>query len=698
MKKYRLKGLDCASCAVRIEEELKKQEGVKFAAVNFSTSELVVDAEDVEKVLEAIKKVEPEVEIEHADGGEAGDAHDHGDGEDPRKDLVPIIASSVLFVAGILLGEMLHSIPLAEYGLFLSAYLIAGWKVLWKAGRNVTKGAIFDENFLMSIATIGAILIHELPEAVGVMLFFRIGEFFQDLAVGKSRRSIKALLEIKPTYANLRVDGEVVRVKPEDVKVGDVIVVRPGERVPLDGVVIEGSSAVDTSALTGESEPRSVAKGDEVLSGMVNMSGLLTVRVTKPFSDSTVSRILQLVEEAGSRKAMAERFITRFSRYYTPAVIALAAAVATIPPIVLNEPFTPWIYRALVLLVISCPCALVLSVPLSYFASIGKAAREGILVKGANFIDALSSAGIVAFDKTGTLTKGNFRVAEVVAKNGFSQEDVLRFAALAEVHSSHPIARSVVEAYQKGKGGGGNSKMRSSVKSYEEIPGRGVKAEINGYSIIAGNDALMHEMEIEHDSCDVEGTIVHVAVNGVYAGYIIVADQPKEDAERAIEELKKLGCRVVMVTGDSREIAERVADKLGVDEYHAELLPEDKVRVVEELKRRNGKVAFAGDGINDAPVIARADVGIAMGGLGSEAAIEVADVVIMDDMPSKVPKSIRIARRTQRIVWQNIGFALAVKGFFITLGSLGMATMWEAVFADIGVTLIAVFNAMRILR
>jgi Cd2+/Zn2+-exporting ATPase len=700
MKKYRLKGLDCASCAIKIEEELKKQDGVKFAVVNFSTSELVVDAEDIDRVVETIRRVEPEVEVEPHESGD-GHVHDH-DG-DPRKDLIPIITSSILFVTGIALGETLHATPLAEYALLLSAYLIAGGKILWKAARNVTKGAIFDENFLMSIATLGAIVIHEMPEAVGVMLFFRVGEFFQDLAVGKSRRSIKALLEIKPTFANLMVDGDVVRVRPEEVKVGDLIVVRPGEKIPLDGVVIEGSSVVDTSALTGESEPRSVGEGEEVLSGMVNMSGLLTIKVAKPFSDSTVSRILQLVEEAGNRKAMAEKFITRFSRYYTPAVIALAVAVAVVPPLMLNESFTPWIYRALVLLVISCPCALVLSVPLSYFASIGKAAREGILVKGANFIDVLSSAGIVAFDKTGTLTKGDFRVAEVVAKNGFSRMDVLRFAALAEMHSNHPIARSIVEAYQRDGGEDGNASdangnVNGSVKSYEEIPGRGVKAEINGYSIIAGNDALMHEMEIEHDSCEVEGTIVHVAVNSVYAGYIIVADQPKEDAKKAVEELKRLGCRVVMVTGDSREIAERVASKLGVDEYHAELLPEDKVRVVEELKGRDGRVAFAGDGINDAPVIARADVGIAMGGLGSEAAIEVADVVIMDDMPSKVPKSIRIARRTQRIVWQNIGFALAVKGFFITLGSLGMATMWEAVFADIGVTLIAVFNAMRILR
>jgi len=686
MKKYKLKGLNCASCAAKIEEELRKQESIKFASVNFSTSELVVDTEDIKEVVYTIKKVEPEVEIldldtDKREGEEEGESN---------KEIILIVVSTILFSIGVTLEGYLHSIPAAEYTILLSAYLIAGWKVLWKAAKNLTRGIVFDENLLLSIATIGAIAIHEMPEAVGVMLFFRVGEFFQDFAVGKSRRSIKALLEIKPTFANLKVDEKTVRVEPEDVEVGNFIIVKPGEKIPLDGIVVEGLSVVDTSTLTGESRPRSVAEGDEVLSGMVNMIGLLTVRVTKPFNDSTVSRILQLVEEAGSRKAKTEKFITRFARYYTPAVIAMAVGIATLPPLMLDEPFTSWIYRALVLLVISCPCALVLSVPLSYFASIGKAAREGILIKGANFIDALKSTRIVAFDKTGTLTKGSFKVAEVVAKNGFCEEDVLKYAALAEMHSNHPIARSIIEAY---------GKVSGSVKSYQEIAGRGVRAEVDGYAIIAGNDALMHEMNIKHDSCDVEGTIVHVAVNGIYAGYVVVADQLKDDAKEAVERLKKLGCKVVMVTGDNREIAERVASQLGVDEYYAELLPEDKVRVIEELKiKEKSIVTFAGDGINDAPVIARADVGIAMGGLGSEAAIEVADVVIMDDKPSKVPRSIRLSQRTQRIVWQNIGFALTVKGFFITLGSLGMATMWEAVFADVGVTLIAVFNSMRILR
>ncbi|AKG90745.1 heavy metal-{Cd/Co/Hg/Pb/Zn}-translocating P-type ATPase [Geoglobus ahangari] len=683
MRKYRLKNLDCASCAVKIEEELKKQDGVRFAMVNFATSELIVDAENKEKVVEAVKRVEPDVDVE-----EVWDDHDH-EGANARE-IVPILISGLLFVAGLLLGESLHSTPVLEYGLFLTAYLVAGWRVLRKAAGNLARGKVFDENFLMTIATLGAIAIHEMPEAVGVMLFFRVGEFFQDLAVGRSRRSIKALLEIKPTYANLKVNGEVVRVRPEDVSVGDVIVVKPGERIPLDGVIVKGSTVVDASALTGESVPRSVEEGSEVLSGMVNLSGLIEVRVTRPFRDSAVSKILQLVEEASGRKAKAERFITRFARYYTPAVIALAGMVAVLPPVLTGSPFEPWIYRALVLLVISCPCALVLSVPLSYFASIGRSAREEVLIKGANFVDVLNSTEIVAFDKTGTLTKGKFSVSKIVPKNGFSEDEVLMLAAVAEVNSNHPIARSIVEAL-------GERMEAMEPESYREISGRGVIAKVDGKEIVVGNDALMHELGIEHDSCDVGGTAVHVGVDGRYAGYIVVEDEVKEDAERAVRELKELGCRVVMVTGDSEEVARRVAERLGIDEYHAELLPEGKVSVVEGLKK-NGKVAFAGDGINDAPVIAAADVGIAMGGLGSDASIDVADVVIMDDMPSKVPRSIAFARRTQRIVWQNIGFALAVKGFFIALGSVGIATMWEAVIADVGVTLIAVLNAMRLLR
>lgn len=704
MKKYRLKNLDCASCAFKIEEELKKHKDVRFARVNFSTSELIIDAEDIESALESVKKVEPDIVVLDIDGDVEGKKEDEylDEGENRIKELVLISSSAVLLLAGVVLEQPVHGSPVLEYSLFFLAYLLVGSKIIWKAIRNLAKGVLFDENFLLTIATVGAIAIHELPEAVGVMLFFRVGEFFQDIAVGKSRRSIKALLEIKPTYANLKIDGKVMKVKPEDVDIGSLIVVKPGEKIPLDGVVVEGSSLLDTSALTGESKPRSVKAGEEVLSGMVNMTGLITIKVTKPFSDSAVSRILQLVEEAGSRKARAEKFITKFARYYTPAVISMAVGIAILPPFLLNEPFNPWIYRALVLLVISCPCALVLSVPLSYFASIGKAAREGILIKGANFIDALKSTKVVAFDKTGTLTRGSFEVSEVVAKNGFEREQLLRFAFLAEMHSNHPIAKSIVNAYETyGMRSGMDGKIGEPrvVRNYQEIAGRGVIAEIEGYTILVGNDALMHERGVEHDTCDVEGTVVHVAVNDIYAGYIVVADQIKDDAKKAVDDLRDLKCRVVMVTGDSREIAERVAKQLGVDEYYAELLPEDKVKVIESLKEVDkGRVAFAGDGINDAPVIARADVGIAMGGLGSEAAIEVADVVIMEDEPSKLPRAIRLSQRTQHIVWQNIGFALVVKGFFITLGSLGMATMWEAVFADVGVTLIAVLNSMRILR
>ncbi|MBC7114925.1 MAG: cadmium-translocating P-type ATPase [Archaeoglobi archaeon] len=687
MKKYRLEGLDCAKCAARIEEEVRNQEGVKFVSVNFSTSQLIIDAERTDEVIEAIKRVAPDVRILDAE-------EEDEEEEDVKKEVILVGVSALLFSFGIIEGESLHSYPLLEYAIFLSAYLLSGGKIIWKAVKNVTGRALFDENFLLTVATLGAIAIHELPEAVAVMLFFRVGEILEDHAVGKSRRSIKALLEIKPTFANLKINGEIRRVKPEEVKPGDIIIVRPGEKIPLDGIVVEGNSAVDVSSLTGESKPRNVSKGGEVLSGMVNMSSLLTIKVTKPFTDSTVSRILQLVEEAGGRKAKVEKFITKFARYYTPAVILIAISLAVLPPLLLEEPFKPWIYKALVLLVISCPCALVVSLPLSYFASIGKAAKNGILVKGANFLEALSSAKIVAFDKTGTLTKGSFQVSRVSPRNGFTEEELLRFAAIAELNSTHPIARSIVEEYRKRDG-----ELTEEVREYREIPGRGVIAELEDMRIIAGNDAMMHEMGIEHDGCDVVETAVYVAINGKYAGYIVLEDEPKEDARKAVEELKKLNCEVLMLTGDNRETASRVASTLGIKKYYAELLPEDKVRIIEELKERDGgTVVFVGDGMNDAPVIARADVGISMGAMGSDAAIEIADVVVMDDRPSKVPEAIRISKRTQKISWENIIFILGVKGIFVSLGAVGMATMWEAVFADVGVTLLAILNALRLLR
>lgn len=687
-KKLKLEGLDCASCAYEIEEALKK-EGFEFALVNFPTKEAVIEG-DIEKAKEIIKRVEPGVKIIEKD--EHDRDHDH---DDLKKMLYFIIPSLLLFIIGIVLRYYYGMDNAFVFGIFTMSYLLVGWKVLKNAFVNSIHGNVFDENFLIAIATLGAFAIREYPEAVGVMLFYIVGEFFQDLAVNRSRRSIKALLALKAEYANLKVGGKIVKVKPEELKVGDIIVIKPGERVPVDGIIIEGSSNVDTSALTGESVPRTVKEGEEILSGMVNLSGLLTVKVTKELKESTISRILELVENASARKAKTEKLITRFARYYTPAVVGLAALIALIPPLAFGEPFSDWFYRALVLLVISCPCALVLSIPLGYFGGIGKSAREGILVKGSNFLDALSKATIVAFDKTGTLTKGVFKVTKIETRNGFTEEEIIKFAALAEAHSNHPIAKAIKEAY-------GKEINEAEIKEHENIAGHGVKARIDGVEVMVGNDRLLHRFNIEHDTCRVKGTVAHVVINGKYAGYIIISDEIKEDAPIAVRDLKRLGVkRVVMVTGDNREVAAEIAKQLGLDSFYAELLPEDKVKIIEELEKEkapNDKIVFVGDGINDAPVLARADVGVAMGALGSDAAIETADVVIMDDKPAKLPTGIRIARKTQRIVWQNIVFALGVKLAFISLGILGEATMWEAVFADVGVALIAVFNAMRILR
>ncbi|MCD6139649.1 MAG: cadmium-translocating P-type ATPase [Thermococcus sp.] len=687
-KKLKLEGLDCASCAYEIEEALKK-EGFEFALVNFPTKEVVIEG-DIEKAKEIIKRVEPGVKIIEKDEHDRN--HDH---DDLKKMLYFIIPSLLLFIIGILLRYYYEMDNAFVFGIFTMSYLLVGWKVLRNAVVNSVRGNVFDENFLITIATLGAFAIREYPEAVGVMLFYVVGEFFQDLAVNRSRRSIKSLLALKAEYASLKVGEKIVKVKPEELKVGDIIVIKPGERVPVDGIIIEGSSNVDTSALTGESVPRTVKEGEEILSGMVNLSGLLTVKVTKELKESTISRILELVENASARKAKTEKLITRFARYYTPAVVGLAALIALIPPLAFGEPFSDWLYRALVLLVISCPCALVLSIPLGYFGGIGKSAREGILVKGSNFLDALSKATIVAFDKTGTLTKGVFKVTKIETRNGFTEEEIIKFAALAEAHSNHPIAKAIKEAY-------GKEINEAEIKEHENIAGHGVKARIDGVEVMVGNDRLLHRFNIEHDTCRVKGTVAHVVINGKYAGYIIISDEIKEDAPIAVRDLKRLGVkRVIMVTGDNREVAAEIAKQLGLDSFYAELLPEDKVKIIEELEKEkapNDKIVFVGDGINDAPVLARADVGVAMGALGSDAAIETADVVIMDDKPSKLPRGIRIARKTRRIVWQNIIFALGVKLVFIGLGILGEATMWEAVFADVGVALIAVFNAMRILR
>jgi Cd2+/Zn2+-exporting ATPase len=624
-------------------------------------------------------------------------SHEHG-GFDLRRELIPLSIAIALFLIGLIFNQSLHDTPgaIAEYAVLIPAYLISGWTILTSAGRNILRGKIFDENFLMTIATLGAIAIHELPEGVAVMLFFQIGELFQGFAVGRSRRSIKSLLEVRPDKANLVIDGVIREVAPEKVEVGDTIIIKPGEKVPLDGEILSGSSQVDTSALTGESVPRTVREGETILAGAINQTGSLTVRVTKLFAESSIAKILDLVENASSKKAPTEKLITRFARYYTPIVVFLSLAVAILPPLFIpGATSEQWVYRALVLLVISCPCGLVISIPLGYFGGVGGAAKRGILVKGSTFLDALTDVKTVIFDKTGTLTEGVFQVTQVTPHNGYSETEILTTAAIAESQSNHPVARSIMEAYD-------GAITESDVTDYEEIPGHGIRAKVRGRSVLAGNDRLLHREQIEHDTCNVEGTVVHLAIDSKYAGYILISDRIKEDAAIAISRLKKAGVtETVMLTGDNRVVAQNVADKLGLDTYKAELLPEDKVEAIEQYLRKSNKkskVAFVGDGINDAPVIARADVGIAMGALGSDAAIETADVVLMTDAPSKVAEAIGIARKTHSIVWQNIILAMVVKALFILLGAIGIATLWEAVFADVGVALLAILNASRVLR
>lgn len=610
----------------------------------------------------------------------------------------------ILIYAGALVFKLPFWLGLS---LFLLSYIIIAGDIVWKAIRNVFRREVFDENFLLTVATAGAFAIKKFPEAVAVMLFFKIGELLQDIALNRSRKSIKSLMEIRPDYANLKIDGETKKVDPDGVNVGDVIMVKPGERVPLDGIVLDGSSLVDTSALTGESVPRKVKAKDEILSGMINKTGLLTVQVAKRFSESTVSKILDLVENAASRKAPTEKFITKFAKYYTPAVVFGAFILAIVPVILYHIPaFTPmfaheetfseWIYKALIFLVISCPCALVISIPLGFFGGIGAASKRGVLVKGSNYLEGLNNLHTIVWDKTGTLTKGVFRVTKIVTKNKFSEDKILKFAAHAESQSSHPIAQSILEAF--------NRKIDvRKIESYEETSGYGIKARVEGHYVLVGNDKLLHKENIEHDTCDVSGTVVHVVIDHKYAGYAIISDEIKEDTRTALQKLRDIGVkRQIMLTGDSQEVAKAVSQKLGLDEYFAELLPQQKVEKIEELmkKKANNKdlIAFVGDGINDAPVLMRSDIGVAMGALGSDAAIEAADIVLMSDEPSKLHEAVKIAKRTRGIVWQNIGFALGIKGIFLAIGALGMATMWEAVFADVGVALLAILNTTRILK
>ena len=686
-QEFVLEGLNCPNCAARIEADAGKLTVVTAASLNLMqqtlTLEISKDDDIFSKVERIVHSYEPDVKVrlkadEHT--------HDHAHEGDTKKMILRMGIGAAVFAAAILLGGKLP--------LYIAAYVILGYDVVVSAVRNIVKGHVFDENFLMSLSSIGAFFIGEYPEAVAVMLFYQVGEFFQDLAVQRSRKSISDLMDIRPETASVKRNREWLTVSPENVAVGEWILVKPGEKIPLDGVVLMGDSMVDTRALTGESVPKSVHPLDEVLSGCINESGLLTIQVTKSYSESTVAKIIDLVENASSRKAPTENFITAFARYYTPAVVILAAMLAVIPPILTGGMWAEWIRRAFVFLVVSCPCALVLSVPLTFFGGIGAASRHGVLVKGSNYLEALNKVSTVVFDKTGTLTKGVFKVTEIIPGENVSPEQVLQYAAWAEHFSTHPIASSILAAYGKSE--------PVSLSEYREIPGYGLEVETAGRKILAGNAKLMEKENIPYIACEKVGTKVYVAVDGIYQGCILIADELKADSKNAIAALKGAGVeKTVMLTGDNKNIGDAVAAELGLDESYAQLLPNEKVEVLEKLdsrKRPGSKLAFVGDGINDAPVLARADIGIAMGGLGSDAAIEAADVVLMTVEPGKLVEAIGIARETRKIVGQNIVFALGIKGIFLVLGALGMVGMWIAVFGDVGVALLAVLNAMRILK
>lgn len=703
-KVFMLNGLDCANCAAKIETEIKNIEGIKFASVDFVSKRLTWEAESntnvpmlVEKIESIVKKIEPDVKIALVENTskpkiEEKDDDDDDDEEDHKKEIVELVIGGTLFVVGLIFKFQ----NWLELTIFLISYIIVGRKVVLSAIKGIVRGQVFSEHFLMSVATIGAFFVGEYPEGVAVMLFYLVGELFEDMAVDNSRKSISELMDIRPDYANLRVGEELKKVSPDEVNIGNKIVVKPGEKIPLDGKVIEGTSMVDTAALTGESVPRELKPGSDALSGFVNKNGVLTIEVTKEFGESTVSKILDLVQNASNKKAPTEKFITKFARYYTPVVVFGALALAIIPPLVIpGASFSDWIYRGLVFLVVSCPCALVLSIPLGFLGGIGGASKKGILVKGGNYLEALNNVEVVVFDKTGTLTKGVFKVTKAISENGYTEDELIKYAAYAESYSNHPIALSIIAAYHA-------EIDKDKIENYQEIAGNGIKVNVNGKEVLVGNTKLMISENIQYTDVDTLGTVVHVAIDKKYAGSIIISDEVKEDSAKTIKELKALGVRkTVMLTGDLKKVADNIGKELGLDKVYSELLPADKVEKVESLeaqKSHKGKIVFVGDGINDAPVLARADIGIAMGGLGSDAAIEAADVVIMTDEPHKVASAIKIAKRTRNIVSQNIVFALGVKAIFLVLGALGLASMWAAVFADMGVALIAVVNAMRALN
>lgn len=750
-----LSGLTCANCANKIETKVNNMNGVKEATLNFTTSTLIIELNgerhDDDIILEAksiINKLEPGVKVfnknesniipkevnkctsdtcsienknekenhthdknhshsnfrgeshehssekphEHSHDHSHGHSHDHSHGEAVSlKENMRLIIGAIVYAIALISTEG----SILSVVLFALSYVLVGGEVVLTAIKNILRGEVFDENFLMTVATLGAFFVGEFPEGVAVMLFYQIGEVFQSYAVNRSRKSITSLMNIRADYANVLKDGKEEKVNPETVNIDDVIIIKPGERVPLDGIVLDGTSFVDTSALTGESVPREVSTGEDILAGFINTNGVLKVKVTKNFKESTVSRILELVENASNKKAPTEKFITRFARIYTPIVVFSALALAIIPPLVIKDAsFYDWIYRALIFLVVSCPCALVVSIPLGLFAGIGGASRKGILVKGGNYLEALKDVNTVVFDKTGTLTKGVFKVTEINNVD-IAKEELIKIAAISESLSNHPIAQSIIKEY-------GKEIDSDELSDYEEISGHGIKVTINNSQVLIGNYKLMEKFEIKYDNINSIGTIVHVAINNEYKGNIVISDEIKEGSKSAIEGLKAIGVsQTVMLTGDNKSVGEKVASLVGVDKVFAELLPGDKVEKVEDLIKNNsteGKVIFVGDGINDAPVLARADIGVAMGGIGSDAAIEAADVVLMKDEPEALVTAIKVARKTNKILWQNIIFSLGVKVLVLLLGAFGIANMWEAVFADVGVTVIAVINSTRCLK
>ena len=704
-KVYLLKGLDCPNCSAKIEKEVGELDGVTSSTVNLMNQTLTVQAGTsvaaslLDTVTTIVHSHEPDVEVSEkqleATALVKKDEKAAVYNDEDKKRTIRLAVGAVVYAIGMALTVFAKLPTLAELAFLIVAYVILGWDVVWQAVKNITRGQVFDEHFLMSVSTIGAFAIGEYPEAVAVMLFYQVGEFFQSLAVKRSRKSISDLMDICPDSATVKRNGVLQVVSPESVAVGEIIVVKPGEKIPLDGIVVDGESMLDTKALTGESVPRSIRKGDEALSGCINQSGLLTLKVTKSFGESTVSKIIDLVENASARKAPTENFITTFARYYTPVVVGMAAVLAIIPPLVLGGGWSEWLRRGFVFLIVSCPCALVISIPLTFFGGIGAASKRGVLVKGSNYLEALNKVSVVVFDKTGTLTKGVFEVANIIPAAGYQKEQVLEYAAQAESYSNHPIAKSILATY-------GKPIDQKQFSGFEEISGHGISVMVQGKKVLAGNSKLMESEKIAYAACDAAGTKFYVAADGSYVGCILIADEVKPDSKCAIAELKKIGVeKTVMLTGDDERIGKSVADELGLDAYYAQLLPDQKVEKLEMLdkqKRQGSKLAFVGDGINDAPVLARADVGIAMGGLGSDAAIEAADVVLMTDEPSKLVEAIDVAKATKRIVMQNIVIALGIKSVFLVLGALGMAGMWEAVFGDVGVTIIAVLNAMRILK